>query len=158
MSVWLTKLGIRPERMHRTLKEATASPPKSNMVEQQKTFAQFMQEYNQERPHEALGQKTPISFYRPSSRTYPLKVPRVEYNNDVIVRIARHNGEIKWRGGFVYISQTLVGEPIGLQQIDEHLWEVKFSYYTLGHLNSLSRKVKAAYIDSKRKVLPMSPV
>lgn len=112
LSVRFTELGIKPERiepghpekngrherMHRSLKEATARPPKGDRKEQQKAFDEFPQEHNTGRPHEALGQKTPASFYRPSMRPYPTKVPKVEYHGDIIVRQVRHNGEIRWRG------------------------------------------------------------
>jgi transposase InsO family protein len=88
LSVWWIKLGIvperiepgkpqqngRPERMHRTLKQATASPPASNRRAQQKRFDQFRVEYNEHRPHQALGQVTPGSCYAPSARLYPRRV------------------------------------------------------------------------------------
>lgn len=172
LSVWFIKLGVRPERigtgrpeqngrherMHRSLKEATASPPRSDMGEQQKAFDEFKHEYNFERPHEALGQKTPDSFYRPSLRPYPFKVPAVEYHGDVIVRQVRHNGEIKWRGEFIYVSEALAGEPVALKQKEEHLWEVSFSSYPLGVLNELTMKVIPPICKEREKVLPMCPV
>jgi len=156
LSVWFIKLGIRPERiepghpeqngrherMHRSLKEATASPPKRNMQEQQQAFDEFTQEHNEETPHEALGQKTPASCYRPSLKPYPVKVPKVEYHGDVIVRQVRYNGEIKWRGELIYASEALAGEPVALKQKNGHLWEVRFSSYPIGTLNELTNKIE----------------
>lgn len=69
LSVWWLKLGIIPERikpghpeqngrherMHRTLKEATTKPPQSNLCRQQLKFDEFINEYNHERAHDALG-------------------------------------------------------------------------------------------------------
>ena len=172
LSVWFIKLGIRPERiepghpeqngrherMHRSLKEATAKPPRSDIEEQQKAFDEFALEYNLERPHEALGQKTPASFYRPSLRPYPVKVPKVEYHGDVIVRQVRHNGEIRWKGEMVYLSQALAGELVALKQKGEHLWEIRFSFHPLGVLNELTGKVMPLLSKQRREVLPMCPV
>ena len=172
LSVWFIKLGIRPERiepghpeqngrherMHRSLKEATASPPRGDIKEQQKTFDEFVLEHNLERPHEALGQKTPLSFYHPSMRPYPSEVPTVDYHGDVIVRQVRHNGEIRWKGELLYISEALAGEPVALKQQEEHLWEIRFSSYSLGLLNELTSRITPLPIKQGEEVLPMCPV
>ncbi len=172
LSIWFIKLGVRPERiepghpeqngrherMHRSLKEATASPPSHDMRVQQKGFDEFRQEYNFERPHEALGQKTPASFYRPSLRPYPAKVPKVEYHGDVILRQVRHNGEIRWKGELIYLSEVLAGELVALRQKEEHRWEVSFSFYPLGVLDELVMKVLPLPASKGREVLPMCPV
>ena len=172
LSVWLIKLGIKPERiepghpekngrherMHRTLKEATAKPPRGNLEQQQKAFYEFVQEYNCERPHEALGQKIPASYYQPSLRPYPAKMPKVEYHGDVIVRQVRHNGQIRWKGELVYISEALAGEPVALKQKSEHLWEIRFSSYPLGVLDELTGIITPLPIKERREVLPMCPV
>jgi putative transposase len=144
--------------MHRSLKEATANPPKGDIKEQQKAFDEFAQEYNNERPHEALGQKTPASCYRPSLRPYPVKVPRVEYHGDVIARQVRHNGEIRWRGELIYVSEALAGEPVALKQKGEHLWEARFSSYPIGILNELNGKITPVLKKERRELLPMCPV
>jgi len=155
LAVWFIKLGIRPERiepghpeqngrherMHRSLKEATVSPPGSDIGEQQEAFDRFVEEYNCERPHEALGQRTPVSFYRPSLRTCPVRVPEVEYRGDVVVRQVRHKGEMKWRGKLVYVSEALVGEPVALKRQEEHLWTIRFGSYILGILNEVTGKI-----------------
>ena len=172
LSVWFIKLGIRPERiepghpeqngrherMHRTLKESTVNPPRGNIEEQQEAFGEFQYEYNFERPHEALGQKTPASSYHPSLRPYPVEVPKVEYAHDVIVRQVRHSGEIKWKGNLVYISEALAGEPVALKQKGEHLWEIRFSSYPLGVLNELVGQIVPLPSKQGREVLPMCPV
>jgi transposase InsO family protein len=172
LSVWFIKLGIKPERiepghpeqngrherMHRSLKEATANPPQGNILDQQRAFDEFVPEYNFQRPHEALGQKTPASFYRPSLRPYPVKVPKVEYAHDVIVRKVRHNGEIKWKGKLIYVSEALAGEPLALKQMEEHLWEIRFSFYPLGVLNELIGRIMPPTNQRGRKKLPMFTV
>lgn len=172
LSVWLIKLGIRPERiepghpeqngrherMHRTLKEATAKPPRVNLEEQQKAFDEFAQEYNDERPHEAVDMKTPASLYRRSLRPYPARVPEVEYQGDFVVRQVRHNGEIRWNGELIYVSEALAGEKVALKQKGEHLWEIRFSFHQLGVLSELTGKVAPLSTKQGEKVLPMCPV
>ena len=172
LSVWFIKLGIKPERiepghpeengrherMHRSLKEATARPPKRDIKEQQEAFDEFVSEYNSECPHEALGQKTPSSFYHPSMRPYPTKVPKVDYHGDVIVRQVRHNGEIRWKGELGYLSEALAGEAVAFKQKEEHLWEIRFRSYSLGVLNELTGRIIPLPINQGREVLPMSPV
>jgi transposase InsO family protein len=169
LAVWLIKLWVRPERiqpghpeqngrherMHRTLKAETSLPPRSNLEAQQRAFDSFRLEYNTQRPHEALGQEVPAAFYRSSLRSLPEKLPEVEYASWFTVRQVRSNGCIKWKGDFVYIAQTLAGEPIGLRQIGEWEWEVRFSFHPLGILDERIVKVLPM---TRKKVLPMSPV
>jgi transposase InsO family protein len=169
LAVWLIKLWIQPERievghpeqngrherMHRTLKTDTTSPPKANLLEQQKAFDSFRLVYNTQRPHEALGMEVPASLYLPSRRLLPKKLPEVEYESWYTVRQVRHNGCIKWKGNFVYISEALAREPIGLRQISDMEWEVRFSFYPVGILNEYIFKVLSM---TREKVLPMSPV
>jgi len=155
LSVWLIKLGIRPERiesghpeqngrherMHRALKETTAIPPRSTMRAQQKAFDDFTYEYDFERPHEALGQKTPATVYQKSNRSYPHRLPQITYHSDAVLRKVNRNGEIKWKRESIYISKSLIGEYVALRQKEEHLWELWFMHYPLGIANVMTRKV-----------------
>lgn len=155
LAVWFIKLGIRPERidpgcpeqngrherMHRTLKEFTAKPPKRNLEEQQKSFNLFVNEYNNERPHEALGQKPPSSVYQPSLKKYPAILPKIEYDTNVKVRYVHSNGAIKWNGRVVFLSEILKGEYIALKQVDNHLWKIRFSFHPLGFLDEKEGKI-----------------
>jgi len=155
LSIWFIKLGIIPERiepgcpeqngrherMHRTLKESTATPPKRHLKKQQETFNDFIEEYNNERPHEALNQKPPAYVYRPSPRPYPAKLPEVEYGSNTVVRYVTNRGYIKWKGLLIFVSETLKGEYIALKQIDNHLWKIRFSFYPLGIFNEKERKI-----------------
>lgn len=140
LSVWWIKLGIQPlriepghpeqngghERMHRTLKGATTRPPASNLRGQQVRFDSFRREYNEERPHEALGQRPPTVRYEPSVRRYPGRLGEVEYPGHYEVRRVRTSGQIKWRGAFLYLSQALTGELVGLEEVDDGVWSVDF--------------------------------
>jgi putative transposase len=155
LSVWLIKLWIRPERiapghpeqnprherMHRSLKEATTKPPKANLSQQQKAFDYFKNEYNTERPHEALDFTEPVSNYSLSNRIYPDKLPEIEYASCYTVRLVRSNGEIKWKGNQIYVSRALIGEPVGLRQISDTKWLVMLSFYPLGILDEMLNKI-----------------
>jgi transposase InsO family protein len=155
LAVWLIRLGIRPERiepghpeqngrherMHRTLKEETAMPPQKDLRKQQQSFDRFSHEYNHYRPHEALRQKPPASVYMPSSRAYPNRMPNVEYDSTFSIRQVRHNGEIQWKGQKIYVCQALAGQPVGLLQADDDLWQINFSFHHLGILDERTRKI-----------------
>ncbi len=101
--------------------------------------------------------KTPASLYQPSLRPYPVKV-EIAYHGDFIVRHVRHNGEIRWNGEFIYVSEALAGEPVALKQKAEHLWEIRFSPYPLGVLNELTMKITPLLSKEGREVLPTYPV
>jgi hypothetical protein len=146
LSVWWIKLGIEPvliepghpeqngahERMHRTLKAATARPPAGSMPAQQRSFNRFRGEFNHERPHEALDMRTPAELYVPSPRLYSDKTPDVEYPGHYEVRRVRLKGDIKWRGRMLYVSTVLSGEPVGLEEVDDGLWSLCFGPLLLG--------------------------
>jgi transposase InsO family protein len=154
LSKWWIRLGIRPERiklgkpsqngrherMHRTLKGDV--PPQRTVRRQQHRYDFFQQQYNLERPHESLQGKTPSSVYCLSPRAYPKKLPPIEYDGNTVIRHVRQNGEIKWRGEEIYISQVLVHEPLGLKQIAEQQWEVRYSFHLLGVLDEQRKTVR----------------
>lgn len=156
LSKWWIQLGIKPERiepgkpsqngrherMHRTLKHD--APPQPTFQRQQRSFDLFLEQYDWQRSHEALGRKTPGSVYCASPRRYPGKIPPVEYDSGIIVRQVRHNGEIKWHGELIYVSQILAQEPLGLTQIDEEQWEVRYSFHLLGILDQRAKKITPA--------------
>ena len=140
LSVWWLKLGIEPlliepgrpeqngrhERLHRTLKEDTARPPAKNLATQQERFDQFRRIYNEQRPHEALEQQPPATIYTTSGKPYPRTIPEPEYPGHYHVRRVRRTGEIKWKGATPFLSETLAGELVGLEEVDEGVWSVYF--------------------------------
>ena len=168
LSAWWVKLGIVPERiepghpeqngrierLHRTLKAETATPPKATWRRQRRALEHFKYTYNFERPHEALGQQPPSRLYSPSIRPYPARISSPEYQAGVTVRSVRSNGQIKWKGDMVYVSESLRGEPIGLVQIDERTWSIQFGPLMIGLLDDPTRRVDKTPV----KVLPMSSV
>jgi transposase InsO family protein len=149
LAVWWIKLGIRPERiqpghpeqngsherMHRTLKQEAISPPAANLAAQQRAFDRFVDFYNSHRPHQALGQKTPASLYTPSSRPYPLRLPSLDYPAGMKVRRVRHDGCIRWRSRMLFVSETLAGEPVALDPLDDRLWTLYFASLPLAVLD-----------------------
>ncbi|HTS09164.1 MAG TPA: IS481 family transposase [Candidatus Eisenbacteria bacterium] len=151
LSVWWMKLGIRPERieaghpeqngrherMHRTLKQETAMPPERNRRAQQRAFDRFRQEYNQLRPHEALAMQTPEQVYVASGREFPSRIPTFEYPSAMQVRKVRDRGAICWRGnGHVFLTEVLIGEHVGLLQLDDRYWRVYFMQLPIACLDS----------------------
>ena len=149
LGVWLIKLGVeqirtRPgspqdnavhERMHRTLKEETALPPAANLTAQQRRFNRFVREYNEERPHRALDGQTPASHYAASTRQMPDRMPAIEYEGHLIVRSVRSNGCIKWKSKYLFISEVLGGERVGLEETDYGIWSIYFGTTLLGILD-----------------------
>jgi transposase InsO family protein len=156
LSVWWVRLGIYPElielgcpeqngqheRMHRTLKAGTARPPAANNQAQQIRFDTFRHDYNYERPHESLGQQLPASFYKPSDRPFPSRLPQLEYPPHFEVRLVSENGGIRWRSKWVNVSHVLGGEYVGLEEIDNGIWEVHFGPVRLGRLDERDSKIE----------------
>ena len=164
LSVWWIRLGIRPdrsragkpqdngrhERMHRTLKEEAVSPPAANPRQQQKAFDAFRQEYNEDRPHQALGQKPPASFYTPSQRPYPSRLAAVEYPDDWERRKIKDSGRMKWKGSELIVCQALTGEHVGLEPIDDGLWRVHFCQTPIGIFSEKRMRVTALPKEKKK--------
>ena len=153
LSVRLIKAGVMPERIapgkpqengrherfHLTLKQETAEPPARALEAQQQRFDRFQRVYNEERPHEALDDETPVRHYCPSARAYNGRLESPDYPDHHERRRVRTNGEIKWRGGTVFISEVLVGEPVGLEAQANGSWRVSFGPIGLGHIDLAGR-------------------
>jgi transposase InsO family protein len=155
LAVWWMKLGIVPERiaaghpeqngrherMHRTLKQETASPPAADRRAQQRAFDRFRREYNEERPHEALEMQTPSSVYRRSERSYPARVPEPEYGSAMQMRRVVKRGTFSWKHQHVFVSETLIGESIGLLPVDDRVYQVYFAAFPIARFDSHSRVI-----------------
>jgi transposase InsO family protein len=150
LAVWWMKLGIVPERieaghpeqngrherMHRTLKQETATPPAGSRREQQRAMDKFREEYNQVRPHEALEMETPAAVYEVSSRRFPVRLPEPEYPDTMLVRTVRRKGEFRWKKHDVFVSEVLWGERIGLLPVDEHCYTVYFAQFPIARFDT----------------------
>lgn len=171
LSVWWLRLGIeierikpgnpqqngRHERMHLTLKKETVRPPGNNFLQQQAKFDDFITEYNQERPHEALEMKCPAEIYKPSKRIYQ-GLPPVEYPmHDRTVNVTMC-GRICIKKLKVNFCKALAGQAVGIKQVEEKIWLVTFMNFDLGYFDEESKRFEPLDNPFGPKVLPMSPV
>jgi putative transposase len=122
----------RLERLHLTLLQDTANPPARSLREQLERLRTFQHLYNEERPHQALGNATPAEHYSASPRRFDGVLREPSYGPDYTVRRVRHNGEIRWRGNRIYISEALIGEPVGLIEDREGGWAAFYGPIALG--------------------------
>ncbi len=164
LSAWWARLGItheridpgkpqqngRHERFHRTLLEAM-HPPCACRTDQESRFAAFRQDYNEIRPHEALGQRPPARLYRASERPLPARILEPDYPREAAVRRVRSNGEIKWRGDFVGISTALIGEPVCIEETDEGLWQVRYYALPLGILDANTNRLRRPPLKDRER-------
>ena len=155
LTIWWILLGIIPERiakgcpqengrherLHRTLKSDALNPVARNLKEQQKAFDLYRHEYNNHRPHESLNDQTPSDYYKRSNRPYVEHPHPPDYGHDFLVRYVRHSGEIKFMGRMFYLTELLAGLPIGLKEIKDGLWQMQFSFYSLGSIDLRKNKV-----------------
>jgi hypothetical protein len=111
-------------------------------AEQQARFDRFRNDFNDNRPHEALGQVSPTSRYRPSSRPYPNKIEQPWYDADHAVRKVRSNGEIRWGGEMIFLSEALIGEPVGIAETEAGDWLVRFAEIDLGIIERRTKKLR----------------
>jgi hypothetical protein len=68
----------------------------------------------------------------------------VQYESGVTVRQVRHNGEIKWRGHLIYLSEVLAKEPVALKPIDDQKWELRYNFHLLGVLDDRTKTIAPA--------------
>jgi transposase InsO family protein len=156
LSAWWIRLGVMPEliepgkpqqngkheRMHRTLKDETTKPPAANSRAQQRKFNVFQREYNEERPHEALDMDTPAQRYQTSPRQMPSKLPPLEYPDRFELRYVSANGGIRWKNQWVNVTTTIIGEHVGLEEIDDGQWDVYYGPLKLGRLHEQHMKIE----------------
>ncbi len=156
LSVWCIQLGVMPERiepghpeqngrherMHRTLKQHTANPPASCVEDQQRAFDRFRADYNDHRPHEALGMTPPASHYEPSLRAMPSAPKAPEYAPELHVRNVAPNGHFSWKGTHLRLGKLLASQPVGLKPLDEDEWELFYGPLLIGYVLIRDRKAR----------------
>ncbi|WP_292425847.1 integrase core domain-containing protein [Mesorhizobium sp.] len=171
LSVWWLRLGIaierikpgnpqqngRHERMHLTLKLETTKPAGANFLQQQAKFDDFIQEFNNERPHQALDMDCPAQHYAPSPRTYT-GLPDLDYPfHDKAVTVTTC-GRICYNRKKINLSQVFAGQTVGIKQVEDHIWLVSFVDYDLGYFDDETCRLEPLQNPFGPKVLPMSPV
>jgi len=179
LSAWFIKLGIYPEliepgqpqqngvheRMHRTLKQDATIPPASSLRAQQQKFDRFRKEFNQVRPHESLGMKRPAQVYQPSTRSMPTRSEPYDYPGHYLVRRVSRCGTIRVLRNQVFVSQTLNEDYVGLEEVDDGVYDLFFCFYHIGRYELQGNKihdivsrvgVSRRQVDLASRVLPMS--
>lgn len=154
LAVWWIKLGIVPERiqaghpeqngrherMHRTLKQEVHRA--ANRRAQQRELDRFREEYNHQRPHEALNMQTPAAVYEPSPRAFPARVPEPEYPDRMRVLTVKSHGQFRWNKHDVFLSEVLWGERIGLLPIDQDRYQIYFAHLPLAQFDSRKMRIR----------------
>lgn len=175
LSVWWIRLGILPEltepghpeqngrheRMHKTLKAECTRPPGATRAHQQRAFDRFCTVFNDERPHEALGQSTPASRYRSSPRPYPSRLVPLEYPGHCEIRRVSVNGGIRWHNHWVNVSHVLGEQYIAFEECDDGLWQVRFGPITLGRFHEALLRIEDHQGDlarNRRRTAPVLPM
>jgi hypothetical protein len=136
--------------MHRTLKAETTLPPAGSLAAQQRRFNRFREEFNNERPHEALDQQTPASQYTASARPFPHKIAPLVYPDRFELRYVSSNGGIRWKWEWVNVSIVCAGEYVGLEEIDDGIWNVYFGPLKIGRFHERLMRIEDVYGRLKR--------
>lgn len=159
LAVWWLKLGIhldridpghpeqngRHERFHLTLQQEATRPPASTRPAQQRRFDRVRREFNRDRPHEALGQRPPGHVYVVSARPYPAQLEDPWYDATHQVRRVNPNGQIKWQGELVFVSEAMQREVVGLAETERGDWTVRFMQVELGRIDRDTRRFTPAW-------------
>jgi putative transposase len=172
LSVWWMQLGVRVERItpahpeengsherfHRTLKAETARPPAANCARQQERFVRFRGEYNDERPHEALGLVPPGEIYTPSARRMPRRLEPPRYPGHWEVRRVNSNACVKWGGEWLCLTSVLVGHDVGFEEVDDGLWTVYFGCTPIGRFDERDWRVYETHERPLRSAASAGPL
>jgi len=155
LSVWFIKLGIYPEliepgkpqqngvheRMHRTLKQEATIPPGSSLRGQQRKFDRFREEFNDERPHEALEMKRPGEVYQSSIRTMPKRIEPYDYPAHYLVRRVSRGGTIRVFHKQIFVSNTLHEDYVGLEEVDDGVYDLFYCFYHIGRYELKTNRI-----------------
>ena len=155
LAVWWLRLGIaieriepghpeqngRHERMHLTLKQEATKPAEENFLIQQARFDNFQNEFNNERPHQALEMKCPSEIYKMSERQY-IGLPEIDYPmHDMVIRVTQC-GRICYKNLKVSISRVFAGHEVGIKEVEEKMWLVSFMDYDIGYFDEENFRVE----------------
>jgi putative transposase len=155
LSVWFIKLGIYPEliepgkpqqngiheRMHRTLKQESTIPPGSSLRAQQRKFDHFREDFNQERPHEGIDMHRPGELYNPSQRRMPQQIETYDYPSHLLMRRVSRAGTIRVLHNQVFVSHTLMEDYVGLEEVDNGIYDLFFCFYQIGRYELRTNKI-----------------
>jgi len=143
--------------MHLTLKKEAAKPAEYNFPQQQERFDCFLEEYNYDRPHQALGMKYPGEVYTPSARQYrPPERPEYPFHDRTIQ--VTQCGRICIRHRKIHLSTVFGGQYVSIREVADRIWQVSFLEYDLGFFDEDENRVEPSPNPFTPKVLPMSSV
>ena len=169
LSVWWLRLGIsierikpghpqqngRHERMHLTLKKEATRPAGANILQQQAKFDAFIEEFNGERPHEALDMKCPAEVYTSSLRPYR-GIGEAHYPFHDRTVMVTSCGRLCLYRKKINLSTCLAGQAVGVKEVDDGIWLVSFMEYDLGYIDLEEKTLQPLDNPFGPKVLPMS--
>jgi len=156
LSAYWLRLGITPERirpahpqdngrherMHRTLKAETTRPARENLLQQQERFDQFVEEFNTQRPHEALDMKRPAELYAAPTKKHPDFLPDPDYSTyDDALRVTEYGLISLTRRRRVHLTTALAGQLVGIREEGDDRWLVSFMHIHLGHIEPNSSRL-----------------
>ncbi len=151
LSLWWLRLGIsierikpghpqqngRHERMHLTLKKEATKPASYNFLQQQERFDDFIEVYNNERPHQGLGGLYPGELYTPSPREFFYPEEPEYPMHDRSIKVTRC-GRICIGRRKINLSVVFAGQYVGVREVADEVWLVSFLDYDLGFFELLS--------------------
>jgi putative transposase len=169
LAVWWLRLGIaierikpgcpqqngRHERMHLTLKKEATKPAAQNLLQQQERFDEFIEDYNEQRPHQALEMRYPAELYAPSPRPYRGLSELAYPLHDHTITVT-NCGRVCFGRRKINLSTVFAGQNVGVKQVDEHIWLVSFMHYDLGFFDDETCRLEPGDNPFQAKVLPMS--
>jgi putative transposase len=127
--------------MHRELKRETTRPAAGSLRAQQRRFEAFRARYNDERPHEGIGDRTPSSLWTPPSRAYPEQIAPPIYPAHLEVRRISSAGTFRLHAQQPFLSQTLRGEDVGLEEVGDGIWNIVYYRTLLGKIDERSLRI-----------------
>jgi transposase InsO family protein len=156
LNVWWMRLGIQHqrihpaspqengahERMHRTLKAGACRPPRATLAAQQRAFNRFRTLYNDERPHEFLGGRTPSSRYTASPRPFPERLPPLEYPGHFLVKRVTNAGTFRLKHKLLFIANALKQHHLGLEETDDGIWSIYFGTVLLAKVDERDMTIR----------------
>lgn len=167
LTVWMMRLDIEPihgrpyhpqtqgkdERFHGTLKrELLRDQVFDDHPDAQNKFDPWREVYNFDRPHEALGMATPAQRYQPSERSFPAKLPELEYLGEDEVRSVNPVGQIQFKRRTFKLSEAFGGHRVGLRATAvDGVWAVYFGRFHVADLSEHTGKAARP-----RRLLPVA--
>ncbi|WP_410753223.1 integrase core domain-containing protein [Citrobacter youngae] len=156
VSVWLIKCGVLPERiragkptengrherMHRTLKDALKRHAKFTSLEEQQAWLDaWREEFNEIRPHKALGGRTPRSVWHPSERVFTGPLKTMPVPRDARLLRVSVKGDLCFNGTRIFLSEALRWEWIWMKQVEEDQDEIGFGKLILARYDRRNHRI-----------------